>query len=161
MRGLVACVALALSAACSGTGRPTEFVNIDFVPYLHVERYETFAVDEAACRDFDDPRVDAALVRDEMLTALDEGLRARGFRRVDGDEADFLVHYELWVAPPEEWTGERLRGRVFVRDTETGRYAWRGERKALVEGEPREDARAAVRAFVEELLDRFPPGGAR
>ena len=157
MRRLAASLVLASLAACQGDGRPTEFVNIDFVPYLAVEGYETFDVDEDACSEFDDPRVDDALVRREMLAALEDGLTARGFRRATDAPPDFVVHYELWVAPPEEWTGERLRGRVWVRDVESGRFAWRGERKALVQGGRDTDVPAALRAFVDELLDRFPP----
>ena len=122
---------LAFLAACS-TPRPTEFVNITFTPSVDTDHYETWDFDLDKCLDLDDPRADGAFIWEHLLANIQEILEARGLERRTGQAVDFTVFYELWVTDGGDLTGvdERARGRIIVRDGTTGRFVWRGERKA-------------------------------
>jgi len=147
---------LLLGLAACRSDRPTEFVDIAFAPNVPTEHYRTWEFDLDKIRDFDDPRVDSAFVRTEMLAAIESELTELGFVRGYGGPVDFRVHYELWVAGAGDLDGvrERVRGRIFIFDERTGRFVWRGERKAPAgDGEFEEErAREGIRLFVDELL---------
>jgi hypothetical protein len=155
VRRVVLPLLLATLAACR-SDRPTEFVDVAFAPNVPVEHYRAWDFDHDRIRDLDDPRVDVDFVRAELLAAIEDELEELGFERVPGGPVDFRVHYELWVAGPGDLDGvrERLRGRIFVFDERTGRFVWRGERKAPVgdDGYDEERARERIRLFVRELL---------
>ncbi len=154
MRRLFLLLLLSLPS-CRGD-RPTEFVDIAFAPNVPTEHYRTWDFDLDRIRDFEDPRVDSAFVRAEMLAAIEDELAELGYERAPGAPVDFRVHYELWVAGPGDLDGvrERVRGRIFLFDQRTGRFVWRGERKAPTQGGEFDEARAraGVRQFVDELL---------
>lgn len=152
---VILCLLLFALAACR-SDRPTEFVDIAFVPNVPTEHYRTWKFDFDKIRDFDGPRVDSAFVRAEMLAAIEDKLQELGYERAPGGPVDFQVYYELWVAGQRDLDGirERIRGRIYVIDERTSRFVWRGERKAPTgDGEFNEGrARDNIRLFVEELL---------
>lgn len=154
MRGFLCLLLLALAACRSD--RPTEFVDIAFAPNVPTGHYRAWDFDLDRIRDFEDPRVDSTFIRAEMLAAIEDELAELGYERAPGGSVDFRVHYELWVAGPGDLDGvrERVRGRIFLFDERTGRFVWRGERKAPTgdaEFDP-ERAREGIRLFVDELL---------
>lgn len=145
---------LVVLAACS-TPRPTEFVNITFTPSVDTDHYATWDFDLDKCLDFDDPRVDAAFIREHLLAEIQSILEARGLERRTGQPVDFTVFYELWLADGGDLPGieERARGRIIVRDGATGRFVWRGERKApLGTGLTSEELLPKIQRFAQELL---------
>ena len=141
-------LALLVAAASCSTPRPSEFVNIVFAPSIPTGHYAAWRFDLEACRDTGDPRVDDAFVREHMLDAIQSELEQRGFKlRTDGP-VDFLVSYQIWFADPS-----RMRGRIVLMDTATGRFVWRGERKAPVSRDLAPDDRIErIRRFAHELL---------
>ena len=153
-RRRLAALGLALFGACQ-SARPTEFVNVTFTPSVDTDDYATWDFELDACRDFGDPRVDDAFLREHLLDAIEEGLQERGYRRRVGEPVDFTVFYELWLTGGGDLAGvqERGRGRILVRDVASGRLVWRGERKAPVGGAATPEQQAGkIRRFARELL---------
>ena len=159
MRGGPIVLAGLVLGACSSPPRPTEFINITYTPAVDTAHYATWAFDLEGSQDFGDPRVDDEFVREHLLAEIESELTERGFEQRQGGAADFLVSYELWIADTggAEATAEWGRGRIFIRDVATGRYVWRGERKAFVSrSDSPEEGTARIRAFVQELLQYAP-----
>ena len=152
-RPALVAVLLATGVACASP-RPTELVNVTFAPSVETDHYATWDFDLAACRDTGDPRVDDAFVRAHLLAAIRDELEARGYARKPGEPVDFRVSYELWIdeGGPDA-VEERGRGRILVRDVATGRFVWRGERKArIVRPTSTEERVERIRLFARELL---------
>jgi len=140
--------------ACAAP-RPTEFVNVTFTPSIETDGYATWRFDLEACRDFDDPRVDDEFVRAHLLEAIRDELERAGYAYAAEGEIDFLVHYELWVADTGGPTAlsESARGRILVEDVASGRFVWRGERKAAISRAGSDEEREEqIRLFAHELL---------
>jgi len=153
--GPARCTLVLVGLAACAAPRPTEFINITFTPSVETGHYRTWDFELESCRGFEDPRVDDERLRPMLLEAMREEIEARGFRYAPGGPVDFRVFYELWVADTGDAAAveERARGRIFVRDVESGRLVWRGERKAPVSVMPDDAARAAaVRSFAADLL---------
>lgn len=137
------------------SSRPTEFVNITFTPSVHTDDYATWDFDLDLCRDFEDPRVDDASLRKHLLSAIQEILEARGYERRVDQSVDFTVFYDLSVTDGGGLAGveERIRGKILLRDSATGRLVWRGERKVPTGGGlTPEELGPRVRRFARELL---------
>lgn len=141
--------------------RPTEFINITYTPSVATGHYATWAFDLEACRDSGDARVDDERVRAELLRSSAAWFREHGFERHAGRAGaappDFLVSYAVRVGGDgEAHDGEWLRAKLLLRDTATGRYVWRGERKVLVvQAAARGDLGTTVDVFVEQVLEHL------
>lgn len=157
MRRSLAYLSIAVLAAvvsCSAP-RPTEFVNIVFAPSIATDRYKTWRFDLDACRDTADPRVDDAFVREHLLDAIRGELEPRGYAFHTDGPVDFLVSYQIWFADPGAIDADeaRMRGRIVLKDTTSGRFVWRGERKAVVTRALSPAVRIErIRRFAHELL---------
>ncbi len=132
-----------------------EVINITFAPWIETDHYTTWDFDLEACIEFRDVRIDAELVRFELLAAIEEEIEARGKERRRGAEVDFLVHYELVLADGGDLSDvkERIRCRMFIRDVRTGRLVWRAEKKTPLIGlVQKPEVPTVVRNYVREVL---------
>lgn len=116
------------------------------------------------------------------MEVVDRHLAAKGYRRVESGEPDFLVDYHAaiedrmsvatsygWHRPPEnrpDPTTEVVHYRegtliLDVVDPGTGRQIWRGWAIDVVDDEMRPEwLEAEVEKAVGKILERFPPEGA-
>jgi len=150
----LAFIASTLLGACK-SDRPVEFVNITFTPSVDTAHYETWDFDLERCVDLGDPRGDDVFVRKHLLAEMERELTALGVERRQDGTADCSIHYELYLTASDApgTSEERVRGKIFVRDALTGRYVWRGERKAPATGLGSDEERVeSIRFFVQDLL---------
>jgi hypothetical protein len=149
----------ALATSCRSK-RPTEFINITFTPSVDTSHWETFAFDFDRIEEADHQDLDTPFLRDRMLAELEVELTGLGYERGEPADADFIVWYRF------ELTGEvavasdgvrvaPMRGLIYLADVRTGRFVWRGERRARVAALETDEERAeAVRAFVREVVEQ-------
>ena len=150
-----AALCFALAGASCTAPRPTEFVNITFTPSVDTSGYETWAFDTGRCVDAGDGALDD-LVRKLLFAEIELALSERGYVHSADGAVDFLVWYEIVLEPVggPELVAERTRSKIFIRDVETNRAVWRGERKAMLGSSMTSaELQHGVRAFVQELLE--------
>ncbi|TNF36032.1 MAG: DUF4136 domain-containing protein [Gammaproteobacteria bacterium] len=170
-----------LLAACATS------VNVDYDQAVDFSRLKTFTIVDRAAGDSKDPRLDSPLMDKRIVTALEQGLKAKGFSRQDAG-SDFKVSYRLDVKQEIEsdssgvsigigsfsrrvgiGVGYNLpaaevqsydRGvlTVDILSTKTGQLIWRGSSgRRLYDGSTPEDSDKLVNTVVGEILEAFPP----
>ena len=165
-------VALALAAGCAGTHPAPRYAwdpKADFTPLKSYAWYDgpEFQMPHG------DSIIDGRFIDQRVRTAIDQGLEAKGFRRVDSPNADFLVSYrtgDTGVADQDEiqgydwWTGyyvtsnryEKERSiRISIRKPPNV-LIWRGEITRLEGTNPDAVGRVLDRE-IGTLLSHFPP----
>ena len=97
IHGLLRLTALAFVGACASP-RPAEFLVITFTPSIETEHYRTWDFELESCLDFDDPRIDPAFVRENLLASNRAPRAIRGDEPRPGEPGDCRGFYEQRIA---------------------------------------------------------------
>ena len=177
-RLVVFCAPMLLLAACAT--RP--IVHTDFDPAAAFTTYRTYAWRHQ-------PEVSNPLVRQRLIAAIDEQLRAKGWRQVPEAQADIALvgnvatrqeqSLDTFYGGPD-WGGWGWRGGwgfgagyrsarthtftvgtlvLDMFDTRTKQAVWRGTAEGTVPDTPAK-TNAAVQSAVTRMFAKFPPGSA-
>jgi hypothetical protein len=179
----IALVFLVASLLSGLAGCTSMRVITDYDPDADLTQLQTWAwlpVDDAKSGD---PRIDNSLVDARVRNAVNTTLTTKGYRKVEVDAADFLVHYrvgldkKLQVDTYYTGYGGGYRGwyggvgtETRVREYEEGtllldildpkkqQLVWQGSTSARVsERSTPEDREARISAAVNAILAKFPP----
>jgi hypothetical protein len=181
-RLIVLLIAVVLAAGCSSVR-----VTQDYAKGAEFARYQAFAWATPSHPESDDPRLANPLLHERIHAAVEDGLRARGFRLVNAAEADLLMRYHTAVRSRVEYQRSGVTigtgyysGRVgyglaldypygsrdydegtliidFL-DPATGDLVWRGTGVRPLEETPTPERRdEIVRDVVERILAQYPP----
>jgi hypothetical protein len=176
MKTLRALVLIAL-AACA----PAIKVSQDYDPAARLQGLNTWAWQPGYPKPTGDPRLDSDLLNERIRTAIESGLAAKDYTRVDSPEkADFTVAWHVAIAekldartmytgygPYRGWGGGATTvvdqyevGMLLVDfiSPRTKQVIWRGTAQSRVqESRDPQERQARIDAAVEKLLAQFPP----
>jgi len=167
---LVAALAV-LAAACAGTHPKPVFAYDHTVSFVGMSTYAWYA-DPAFKIPHGDSIIDGAFLDSHIRSAVDDGLRKKGYLKVDAAHATLLVAYntgDTGVGERDEYGNyEWATGYVVATNWEKERTVtidirnngkkliWRGSIDRL-EGENPDAVARELNREVETLLGHFPP----
>lgn len=116
---------LGLAACAEGAGN-VAILQSDTAPPERGDRYAWSPVNAATYKG-DDPRIAQDPLHDQVRTAIDVALFAKGYHRVNNPEtADLLVAYQLQLDAPQTDSPSSKGALVLdLIDRPTGKLAWR------------------------------------
>lgn len=183
---LVALCAGALAVALAGCSSIR--VNSDYDPKVDFSNFRTWSWLPQPVPEVIDPRVHNEIVDQRVRRAVEAGLAARGYQKVEPGHGDFGVGYYAAIegkvsvqtindyygygpgwgpgpafgATTQTYVREYDEGTLILEvvDSQSRELVWRASAQAEVSqsAEPEERDRR-VREAVEQMLDDFPPGG--
>lgn len=176
-----ATLAVALTASLAGC---TSFpVETDYDPEIDFGSLGSYGWLEAKREKTGDPRIDNDLLDARVRRAVDAALAAKGYRKTEGEPADFEVTYHVGVERQVDvqtyvdsyprgyrWYSGPTQAYTTVREYDVGslvldivspsekQLIWRGATQARINdaGTPEQREKRA-RAAVDAILAKFPP----
>ena len=164
---------LAASAAAACTSLPPPQTAWDPAAKFSGWKSYSWAIDPAEDKGVGSSIVDPRFVDEHVREAVESELSKKGYRRVEGDDADFRLDYHTQTGAVRSqdrfgaytwWSGAVYAGSesrreatltLDVRDRAM-KLVWRGSITRLAGGSPEKISRAIKRA-VAEILATFPP----
>lgn len=166
-------------AACSGIS-----YNHDFDPQTDFAAFETYVWAQPSPDAGQNPRGVSELVERRVIAALDEQLAAKGYRKIERGQPDFVVnfivttqqkvdyttyytgwgYYGGWYGgmstaqtQAREWTEGTMIVDLFDADDKS--LVWRGWAQGTIEPNlPPEERNRRINNVVSKLMEKFPPG---
>jgi hypothetical protein len=111
-------------------------------------------------------RVDNDVIREGITTAVDANLAAKGFRRVEPAQAQYLVDYDVRMQTPTDYDSWFVRDIDYVASTmmlditdrSTGRLVWRATaQKPVYTYDGTQEGLNAIFADMAKTLPEAPP----
>lgn len=150
-----------MAAALFGCASDDTAVSTAFDPLAVFPVQASFAWDDEANREPDDPRVRELNFGPRLRMLATAALTARGYREAGSEAADYQVSYQLsmhtWIAPDHSTSVGSLS--ITMIETRSGRRVWMGFARAEAQTALPEDARnQRLSVILERMFENFPPG---
>ena len=138
-------------------------VSTAFDPLTPFPAQATYIWDESAIREPDDPRIRDLNFGARLRKFATEALAERGYREVASEPADYRVSYHLsvhtWISPDHSTSVGSLS--ILLIDAPSDQRVWMGFARAEAQvGLSEETRNERLRAIVQRMFERFPPGQA-
>lgn len=173
MRTAVVFLALALAlSSCA----PTVLVRSDYDRQAKFSRYNTYTIKTDPARN-NDPIMGSPLNQKRITEVLDTEMKARGYTRVESDDADLLITFGTdsrdrqqiqsnnMVSPMWWWMGpqnnissrtyEENRIIVNIFDAQTKNMVWQGWASGQL-GDRKRDRDLVIRETVYKIMREYP-----